>query len=177
MCCPIWIRPPRPPPALPARPPARPGVGLPPLGDVFEWCKATFRIGEKQTQMPSTNCLRRSVMSLSGVSNSQTFAIFKRKEIVYKKSLRRSVMSLNGYYLLFLCVVRLLFVFVCRSRARPGLNHCGFTRANPFLTPLGDVLEWCKATFAIFRIGLTPLGDVLEWCKANFAIFRKKQNA
>jgi len=34
------------------------------------------------------------------------------------------------------------------------------------LTPLGDVLEWCKElTFCQL---LTPLGDVLEWCNAPF---------
>jgi hypothetical protein len=48
---------------------------------------------------------------------------------------------------------------------------------NKFLTPLGDVLEWCKASCGAglttkkfqnaYNKFLTPLGDVLEWCKAS----------
>jgi hypothetical protein len=51
---------------------------------------------------------------------------------------------------------------------------------NKFLTPLGDVLEWCKASCGAglttkeiqnaYNKFLTPLGDVLEWCKASCGV-------
>ena len=71
---------------------------------------------------------------------------------------------------------------------RSGIDQQQIQNAcNKFLTPLGDVREWCKAFLRswidqkkiqnAYNKFLTPLGDVLEWCKASCGAGLTKQKS